>query len=165
MYGSPTPKELKEETLIQTSRRGGDGPLDGEDLWQDSGWRTQRGARLWSRAGKAAAGGLATARKTQGPSVGKLSLKPLAENTCGGWGGSRKKSQPHRRIPWRDPQGPRMYTNPPTWNQHQKGPICLWVVGEVTENCQRVEQAALFPLGPLPHIQHHKKATCVAPPW
>ena len=31
------------------------------------------------------------------------------------------------------PPGPRMYTNPPTRNQHQKGPICLWVVVEVTE--------------------------------
>ena len=36
-------------------------------------------------------------------------------------------------------------------NQHQKGPICLWVVGEVTESQQRVEQVALIPLGPLPH--------------
>ena len=36
-------------------------------------------------------------------------------------------------------------------NQHQKGPICLWVVGEVTENWQRAEQAAWFLLGPLPH--------------
>ena len=38
---------------------------------------------------------------------------------------------------------------------NQKGPICLWVAGEVTENWQRVEQAALFPLGFVPHIQHH----------
>ena len=38
-----------------------------------------------------------------------------------------------------------MYTYPPTGNQH---PIYLWVAGEVTENQQRVEQAALFPLGP-----------------
>ena len=50
-------------------------------------------------------------------------------------------------------------------NQHQKDPICLWVVGEVTENRQRVEQVALFPPEPLPHIQCHKAATWVAPPW
>ena len=31
----------------------------------------------------------------------------------------------------------------------------MWVVGEVTENGQRAEQAALFPLGPLHHIQNH----------
>ena len=29
----------------------------------------------------------------------------------------------------------------PHWNQHQKGPICLWVVGEVTESQWRVQQA------------------------
>ena len=50
----------------------------------------------------------------------------------------------------------------PLRNQHQKGPICLWVV---TENQQRAEQAPLFPLTPLPHIQCHKAATWVAPPW
>ena len=35
-------------------------------------------------------------------------------------------------------------------NQHQEGPMWLWVVGEVTENQQRAEQVALFPLGPSP---------------
>ena len=43
----------------------------------------------------------------------------------------------------------------PPKNQHQRGPICLWVVGEVTENRQRAEQAALFPLRLLPAIQRH----------
>ena len=51
----------------------------------------------------------------------------------------------------------------PHGNQHQKSPLCLWVVGEGTENRQRMEQAPLFPLGPLPHIQHHSAATWVAP--
>ena len=40
----------------------------------------------------------------------------------------------------------------PLGNQDQKGPICLWVAGEVTENQQRGEQALLLPLGPLLHI-------------
>ena len=31
-------------------------------------------------------------------------------------------------------------------NQHQKGPMCWWVVGEVTKSQWRAEQAALFPL-------------------
>ena len=31
----------KEETLTQTSRRGGDAQLSGEDSWQGGGWRTQ----------------------------------------------------------------------------------------------------------------------------
>ena len=38
-------------------------------------------------------------------------------------------------------------THPPG-NQHQKGPICLWVVEEITESQQRAKQVALFPLGP-----------------
>ena len=43
-------------------------------------------------------------------------------------------------------------THPPR-NQYQKGPVCLWVVEEVTESQPRAGQAALFPLGPLPpHI-------------
>ena len=50
-------------------------------------------------------------------------------------------------------------------NQHQKGPLCLWVAEEVTESRQRVKQAPLFPLRPLPHIQHHKAAMRVALPW
>ena len=32
------------------------------------------------------------------------------------------------------PQGSRMYTKPPTGNQHQKCAICLWAAGEVTES-------------------------------
>ena len=50
-------------------------------------------------------------------------------------------------------------------NQHQKGPICLWAVEEVTESQPRAEQSALFPLGPLTHIEHHNVATWVATPW
>ena len=45
--------------------------------------------------------------------------------------------------------------NHPLWNQHQKGPICLWVSEEVTQSWPSAEQAALLPLRPLPHIQHH----------
>ena len=55
-------------------------------------------------------------------------------------------------------------THPPS-NQHQKGLICLWVAGEVTENRQKAEQAAQFPLGSFPHIQSYNVVTRVAPPW
>ena len=40
-------------------------------------------------------------------------------------------------------------THPPK-NQHQKGPIYLWVAGKVTERRSRAEQGALLPLGPSP---------------
>ena len=44
-------------------------------------------------------------------------------------------------------------------NQHQKGPICLWVGREVTESRPRAQQVALFSISLLPHIQHHNSAT------
>ena len=94
------------------------------------------------------------------PVQGNKASKPLTEKFCGGCGSGRN-SQLHGTVCWREPQGPRMYTNPPTW---ESAPICLWVAGEVTKNVQRAEETALFPLAPLPHIQCHK-ATWVAPPW
>ena len=51
----------------------------------------------------------------------------------------------------------------PPWNQHQKGPICLWVVGKLTDSQPRTEQTALFPLRPLAHIQHHNTAVLPHP--
>ena len=50
-------------------------------------------------------------------------------------------------------------------NWHQKGPICLWEAGEVSEIWLSAKEAALFPLGPLPHIQCHNAATWVASLW
>ena len=52
----------------------------------------------------------------------------------------------------------------PPRNQHQKGPICLWVAGAVTENGARAKQAALFLLGPFPDIQSHTAAMFVGCP-
>ena len=33
---------VKEETFIQTGRRGGDGQMSGDDSWQGGGWQTQQ---------------------------------------------------------------------------------------------------------------------------
>ena len=49
--------------------------------------------------------------------------------------------------------------NHPPGNQDQKGLIHLGVVEEVTESWPRAEQAALFPLRPLPHLLYHNAAT------
>ena len=58
--------------------------------------------------------------------------------------------------------------NHPSRNQHQKGPICLWVLEEVTKTQLKAEQAPLFPLRtpPPPHqlIQHRNAATWVVSP-
>ena len=50
----------------------------------------------------------------------------------------------------------------PPGNQHQKGQICLWVVEEVIESGATIEQVALYPLGPVPHIQCQNPAIWVA---
>ena len=55
-------------------------------------------------------------------------------------------------------------THPPG-NQHQKGPIYLWIAGEVTESRPRAEHAALFPLGPFHYRQGHNAVMWVALPW
>ena len=55
--------------------------------------------------------------------------------------------------------------HPPGY-QHQKGPICLWVVvEEVTESRVRAKQAALFPFGPFFHVWHCNEAMWVALHW
>ena len=48
-------QRVKEETFIQTYRRGGDGQPRREDSRQGGGWQTQPGGGLWSGVGKAAA--------------------------------------------------------------------------------------------------------------
>ena len=53
----------------------------------------------------------------------------------------------------------------PTRKQHQKGPIRLLVVDGMTENQQRVDQVLLLPIGPLPHIQHHRADTSITAPF
>ena len=50
-------------------------------------------------------------------------------------------------------------------NQHLKGHNPLWEVREVMESGTGAEQAALFPLRPLFHIQHHNAEKWVTPPW
>ena len=54
-------------------------------------------------------------------------------------------------------------THPPR-NQHWKGPICLFVAEEMTEILRKAELAPLFPLGPLPHIQHHNEPSRLSHP-
>ena len=58
--------------------------------------------------------------RLQNPGFQRWKLKTSVCRICGGYG-SRRNSQSHRRVCWRDPQGPRMYTSPPPGNQHLKG--------------------------------------------
>ena len=157
-------QEFKEETLIQTGRRGRDGQLG----WRGLGW-----GRWWlvdqvvpylcaDKLGETTWGARQTTQP-RFPGQGNKASKPLIEKTCGGlwWGEAPSLTgefvgDTHRVLEHTQTHSPR--------NQHQKGPICLWVAEEVTESWQRAEQVALFPLWPLPHIQHHNTAKWVALP-
>ena len=96
------------------------------------------------------------ARQTKQPRVpawGNKASKPLTKKTCGGCSG-RRNSQPHRRVHWRDHRVLECTQAHPPWNKHQKGPICLWVAGEVTESQLRAKQAPHFSLSdPSPTTQ------------
>ena len=108
---------VKEETFIQTGRRGGDRQQGREDSWQGCGWVPAR----WRLAqwvvphsvqiNQEEQLGSETDQQPRVPAGGNKASNPLTEKTCGGRG-SRRNSQPHRRVRWRDPQGPR--THKPT---------------------------------------------------
>ena len=90
--------------------------------------------------------------KPRVPAQGNKASKPLTENTCGGWGSSGKNSQTHRRVHWRDPQGSRMYTIPPTRGSAPEGPNLI--VGNGESDWKLAESAAngIVPSQvPLPH--------------
>ena len=94
------------------------------------------------------------------PSWEKKTSKPLAGKTCGGFGG-RMNSQLHREFIGETHRVLEHVQIHPPGNQHQKGPIYLWVPGEVTESWLRAQQAALFPLTPSPHTApQHSNVGC-----
>ena len=93
----------------------------------------------------------------------KKVLKTLTEKNCGVEGAGEIPSltgeivgETHRVLEHTQIHLPR--------NQHQKSPICLWIVGEITEIWARTKQAALFPLGPHPrHAMPQRSNTgCLA---
>ena len=51
---------------------------------------------------------------------GNKASKPLAVKFCGVCSSGRN-TQLHRRVPWRDPESPRTYKNPPTWESAPEG--------------------------------------------
>ena len=114
---------VKEETFIPTSRRGRDGQwgwrgLEARQWLEDragwgSSWRSRQ-SHICMQINWKNKWGLRQTTQPRVPLQGNKASKPLIENIGGGWGGSGRNSQPHRRVHWRDPQGPRMYTSPPT---------------------------------------------------
>ena len=89
---------------------------------EGGGWKTRQ-SHICIRINWEGQLGMETDYATQGSSAGKESLKTFVK-THGGCSG-RINSQPHRSVPWRDPQGPRMYTNTPTQESALAGPNLL----------------------------------------
>ena len=124
LYGSPTTKELKKKHLYRLVGRA-------EDAQQGGNWRTGW-VRWWLadwvvphlHADKPG-GTTGEQDRLYNPGFQYREIKPqTSEKTCGGCRGGIN-SQPRGRVCWRDPQGPRMYTNPPTWESAPKGPNFL----------------------------------------
>ena len=117
LYGSLTTKELKKK---HSSRLVGGvertcGKVDG--WW--TGWsHICRQINLEEQLGSV------TDCSIKGYSAGNEDSKPLTEKICEDCSGGIN-SQPHRRVRWRDPQGPRMYTNPSTQESAPEKPNLL----------------------------------------
>ena len=131
LFGSPTTKRLKKKHSsivvgeVETSSQGrekawcGEGPGRQSSSWQ-TGWSHICMQINWEEQ-------LGREKDTTQPRVlvwGKQASKPLAIKSCGCCG-SRRNSQPHRRVGWRDPHGPRTYTNPLTQESAPEGPNLL----------------------------------------
>ena len=72
----------------------------------------------------------------------------------------------HTRAHWRGPQGPKIYTNPPTENQHLKGHK-LFVGSEGNDGKWHESRASgIVPSDPSPtYSAPPSTAKKVAPPW
>ena len=134
-------------------RKGRDARLGREDSWWNSGWQT-----LWSHI---------CSHKTGGPKWERnrphdlrapgWEIKPqstVIENPLGVEAATGETPGLTAEFVGETHRVPEHRQAHPHGSQHQKDPLCLWVVGEVTESRATAEQAALFPLWPLPHTQH-----------
>ena len=179
-YGSPTTKELKKK---HSSR-----PVGGEETASGAertrvkvvaggpGWVRQwlaDQARQWltdwavshSCAGKP--GG--TTREwdrlcNPGFQFGEIKPQNLwLKKTCGGWG-SRRNSKSHRRVYWRDPHDPRMYTYPPTQELAPEEPNLL--VGSWRSDWKPTQSwaSSIVPSHTPPQHTAPEVAKWVAPP-
>ena len=75
-----------------------------------------------------------------------------------------RDSQPHRRGHWRDPQGPRTYTHPPTWESAQEGAkLLVGSRGSDWKPTKSQANGAVPSQTPLPHTApQHSKLGCPA---
>ena len=109
LHGSLTTKELKKKYSLKLVGGAETGSQGREDSWKGGGWWT-RWSHICVQINWEEQLGSKTDPQPWVLSQGNKASKPLIEKIFGGCGG-RRNSRPHRT----DPQGPRMYTNPPTW--------------------------------------------------
>ena len=150
---------------IQPDGRGGrDRQLGWRGHSKATASQLHKQAHIWVQTSLGKSGG---ARRTAKPRVSawetKDSKPQFVVKICEDCGHGRN-SQPHSRVHWRDPQGPKMYTNPPTYKSAPKGHKLL-VESKVTESEPRAKQASsIVPsLTPPPHTApQHSKEGCPA---
>ena len=76
-----------------------------EDVWKGGGWWTRQ-SHICMQINQEEQMRSETDHTTQGSSMGNKDLKHLVVKIC--WGCcDRRNFQSHRRVCWRDPQGPR----------------------------------------------------------
>ena len=138
------------------------GSQDREDLWQGGCQTGQSHICMWISWEEQM--GSETDCTTQGSNAGKESLKNAGCKNCGGCGG-RRNSQSHRRILWRDPQGPRGYTNPPTWESAPEGPNLHGGSRGSDRKRGKSPASSIVPSLILSRIQCHKVASWVSLSW
>ena len=172
LYGSPTTKELKKKHSSRLVGGAETGSKGEKDIWPRRGWRT--GWERWQLADwvvphlhEDKPGGTTGEWDRQhnpGFQHGKIKpqnlwLKKLEGVVTAGETPSLTEEfigETHRVLE-------RTQNHPPT-NQHQKDPICLWVVEEVTKSRQELskQHCSLS----HPYIQGHNAARWVAlPRW
>ena len=140
---------VKEETFIQTGRRGGGGQPEGRGIM--ARWQIVDQAVPHSRADKLG-GTTGEQDRPRNPEFQHGEIKPQTSDWKYLWGLRRQweKLSASQESLLERPTGSYNVHKPTHWESAPERPNCLWVAGEVTENQQRVEQAALFPLRPFP---------------
>ena len=100
------------------------------------------------------------------PALQRGEIKPqTSERKCPwGLGQQQERFPASQERSWRDSQGPRVCTSPPTREPEPEGPNLI--VGSTASDWSPVESGAgaIAPSRPLPHVQHHSAATSVTQP-
>ena len=126
--GSLTTKEIKKKHSYRPVGGVEMGSQGREDSQQGSGWWTQRGGSWWSgwSLNRVWINWEETGERDRScnPGLQRGEIKPQTSDwKCPwGWGDSRRDSQSHKRGRWRDQQGPRVCTSPPTREPAPEGP-------------------------------------------